>query len=77
MKRILSFILVIMMLATVAPSVMAEEAQPQIKNVIYMIPDGGGIESFQLSDALKQAGGWDREIFPTSTVSTPGPIDRF
>ncbi len=77
MKRVLSLILALALVLSVAPGVMAEDAPvaPQIKNVIYMIPDGGGIESFQLSGALKAAGGWDREVFPTSTVTTPGEMN--
>ena len=31
--------------------------EKQIKNIIYMIPDGGGFPSYQLTKAVKEAGG--------------------
>jgi len=31
---------------------------PLIKNVIYMIPDGGGFALFDFANAVKEAGGF-------------------
>ena len=52
---------------------MAEE-ESRIKNIIYMIPDGGGMDPYYLTDALKQAGGIDKELFPNSTVTETGEM---
>ena len=65
-RIIMSFALSATMLCGVCPVIQAAEAS-QVKNVIYMIPDGGGMEPFYLSDALKQSGGWDSEIYPNAT----------
>ena len=39
-----------------------------------MIPDGGGMEPFYLSDALKQAGGFNRNVYPNSTDVQTGEM---
>lgn len=74
MKRILSLILAMTLVLTMVPNVMAEE-NSQIKNVIYMIPDGGGMSPVYLADALKAAGGFDRTVFPNSTDTTDGGLN--
>lgn len=43
-----------------------------IKNVIYMIPDGGGMAPFYLADDLKSAGGFRDGLFPHATKTAPG-----
>lgn len=44
---------------------------PVIKNIIYMIPDGGGMVPLELSDAVKRAGGLnDTEQYPYVTKTT-------
>lgn len=40
-----------------APLCAAEPAAPQIKNIIVMIPDGGGFGNYDLAEALKLSGG--------------------
>ncbi|MBE7015862.1 MAG: hypothetical protein E7417_03455 [Ruminococcaceae bacterium] len=69
-KKILSGIVSLMMaVSCVSPVLAADKASGEIKNIIYMIPDGGGMSPFNLADALKQAGGWDRNVYPNSTVT--------
>ncbi len=70
MKKILALLLTLMMLMTsFAFSATVVQAAPQIKNIIYMIPDGGGMDAFNLADAVKQAGGVNSR-FPNSTPQT-------
>lgn len=33
------------------------ESEKQIKNIIYMIPDGGGFPAYEIAKAVKEAGG--------------------
>ncbi len=40
---------------------------PQIKNVIFLIPDGAGYGSLDFSNDVKQAGGFDDTKFPYKT----------
>ena len=61
-------------LATTMPVMAANDNKTAIRNIIYMIPDGGGMEPFYLADALKQAGGWDRNVYPYSTVTEKGEM---
>ncbi len=69
-KKIVAGIVSLMMsVSFISPALAAEPSSVDIKNIIYMIPDGGGMSPFYLSDALKQAGGWDREVYPNSTIT--------
>ncbi len=68
MRRILSLLLCLMMVLTSANIVSA--ADTQVKNIIYMIPDGGGMDPFYLADAVKQAGGFNRSVYPYATQQT-------
>ena len=55
-----------------------EETQtPQIKNIIYMIPDGAGYGSLDFSNAVKQAGGFDDATFPYRTPVDDSPMTLF
>ena len=67
MKKILALMLCAMMMLSSISIIGA--AAPQIKNIIYMIPDGGGMDAFNLADAVKQAGGVNSR-FPNSTTQT-------
>lgn len=74
-NKILSGILSLVMATSfVSPVLAAEKESGEIKNIIYMIPDGGGMSPFYLSDALKQAGGWDRSVYPNSTITEKGDM---
>ena len=51
------------------------QEEKQIKNVIFLIPDGGGPNLMDLADMVKKAGGFDRTKYPNSTVTTPGGLN--
>ena len=55
------------------PSISAASA-PVIKNVIYMMPDGGAMAPFYLADAVKQAGGFDKTKYPNATPVATGEM---
>ncbi len=67
-KKTLAVLLGMLFALSGMSNVMAEETS-KVRNIIYMIPDGGGMEPFYLADALKQAGGWNREVYPYSTIT--------
>lgn len=76
-KRIASFVTAFLMLLTVPMYFTAASAQTngtQIKNIIFMIPDGGGDTLMDLADAVKQAGGFDRTKYPNATVTDTKPL---
>ena len=76
-KRIVSFITALMILLTMPTfftSVSAQSNGTQIKNIIFMIPDGGGDTLMDLADMVKQAGGFDRAKYPNSTVTDTKPL---
>ncbi|MBR5309279.1 MAG: alkaline phosphatase [Clostridia bacterium] len=57
-------------------SVTAEvNEERQIKNVIFMIPDGGGPTLMDLADMVKKAGGFDTSKYPNATVPTEGGLN--
>lgn len=69
-KRIISGILsAVLAVSCVAPALADRNSENKIKNIIYMIPDGGGMVPYYLADAVKQAGGWNREVYPNSTIT--------
>ena len=73
-KRMLSLLLsLVLVLSAAGPlcavPVSADEA-PVVKNIIYMIPDGGGMAPFYLADELKAFGGFNSSIFPNATRIT-------
>lgn len=77
MKKIISSFLavttVIASAATFPWSVAAQEA-PEIKNIIYMIPDGGGFALFDFANGVKEEGGFNEGLYPNSTKVTAGPM---
>ena len=75
-KKLMSVLLSISMLCGITATVSAgNEEAPQIKNVIYMIPDGGGMAPYYLTEAVKQAGGYDnKEIYPYVTQTGQGDL---
>lgn len=68
-RKVLVFILASLLLTSLISPVSADVAT-DVKNIIYMIPDGGGMSPFYLTDALKEAGGWDTNVYPNATIST-------
>ncbi|MBQ7400153.1 MAG: alkaline phosphatase [Clostridia bacterium] len=69
-KRIFSIIAVAVLLCTLVASVSAA----QIKNVIFMIPDGAGMNTFDLANDVKVAGGFDDTKFPNKTEVDSSPL---
>ena len=60
-KKLLALLLTLMMIVsmfTVTATTVSAENTGKIKNIIYMIPDGGGMTPYNLAAALKEAGGW-------------------
>ena len=56
-------------------AVLAEDTQaPQIKNIIFMIPDGAGYGSYDFSNDVKVAGGFDDAKFPYKTPVDDSPM---
>ena len=72
MRKILSLLLTLMMLMSsfALSATVASAEERQVKNIIYLIPDGGGMDPFYLADAVKQAGGFSRSKFPYATQQT-------
>jgi len=72
MKKFLSLLLTGAMLISLTV-VKAEEAKTkEIKNIIYMIPDGGGMVPLELASEVKKAGGLNKEEFPYVTNTSEG-----
>ena len=69
MKKILPLILIFILLSSITAEA---KADTQIKNIVYMIPDGGGMAPFFLADYVKKPGGLD-EKFPSAT---PTPAEN-
>ena len=74
-KRVINFLLVAVMLFANIQSVFANNysTEAQIKNIIYMIPDGGGMAPFYLADYVKQEGGLT-DKFPNATPVEKGEM---
>ena len=47
---------------------------PKIKNVIYMMPGGGGFALFDFANAVKQQGGFNEGLYPNATQVEQGPM---
>ena len=64
---IMVFTLIFSLISPVSAKV---DEDVKVKNIIYMIPDGGGMSPFYLTDAVKEAGGWDKNVYPNATIAT-------
>ena len=65
-RRIGSLLMVtilVMFIITNSICIVSADNTPQIKNVIFMIPDGGGFALYDFANAVKEAGGFDDESF--------------
>ena len=71
-RKILALLLTLMMVMSsfAITATTASAATPQIKNIIFMIPDGGSMVPFYLADAVKQAGGIKSSVAPYATKQT-------
>lgn len=48
--------------------------EPDIKNIIFMVPDGGGYAPYDLANEIKLQGGFDRALYPYATPLTAGGL---
>ncbi len=72
-KKLLSLLLALVMVMsmfTITTTTVSAANTGKIKNVIYMIPDGGGTVPVDMADAVKQAGGMNRTLYPYATQQT-------
>ncbi len=69
LKKAICLTLCILLCFLASQVVFAAEV-PAIRNLIYMIPDGGGMAPFMLADAVKAAGGFPAENYPNATKIT-------
>jgi len=74
MKRRVSLLLVIAILSLSIISnstyFVFAESVPKIKNVIFLIPDGGGFALYDFAKAVKETGGFNEGLYPNSTKIT-------
>ena len=74
-RRFLCFVLCLILVFSQAISITAQtESTTKIKNIIYMIPDGGGMAPFFLADKVKQNGGFSKEVYPDLTEVETGEM---
>jgi len=51
-----------------------QAAEPTIKNVIYLMPDGGGYGQYDFANYFRQQGGFDEAVLPTATKRDTAPM---
>ena len=70
-RKLISVTLMLVMIFATSFSVPAASAPlaPQIKNIIFMIPDGGAMAPFYLADAVKRDGGFDKAKYPNALLT--------
>ncbi len=75
-RKLISVTLMLAMIFATSFSVSAAPAPlaPQIKNIIFMIPDGGAMAPFYLADAVKRDGGFDKTKYPNVTPVEKGEM---
>lgn len=73
-KRLLSLMLVVLMIATCMPTTIMASTTSQIKNIIYMIPDGAGYNTYEFANYVKVAGGFDATKYPYKTPTDTTPM---
>lgn len=64
-KSLCSFLCVILLFSCICPLASGEAV---IKNIIYMIPDGGGMAPFFLADTVKATGGFNKKFAGATSV---------
>lgn len=76
MKKLLSLMLSLAILVVAIPCTFAAESgnTGQIKNIIYLIPDGGGYALYDFANMVKVAGGFNAEKFPNKTYTDTKPM---
>ena len=77
MKKMLSLLLSAAIFATSISFAFASEnvgEVSQIKNIIYLIPDGGGYGLYDFANLVKVSGGFDSEKYPNKTPTDTAPM---
>ena len=75
MKRIISLILACVIITGFITVSADDMPNSRIKNIIYMIPDGGGMVPLQLANAVKNSGGLNNtEKYPYVTKTSQGDV---
>ena len=80
MKKRLSLLLSIVMLLITIPgtytgvNVKAAEGDGPVRNIIYLIPDGGGYPLYDFANLVKVAGGFDPVKYPNKTPTDTMPM---
>ena len=70
----ISLVMVLSLFAPVMVLAETENNEAQIKNIIYLIPDGGGYGPYDMADKVKQAGGFSKSRYPYATPVTDDPM---
>lgn len=73
-KRLISLFLVLLMLSSASYISIFAAEEPQIKNIIYLIPDGGGYALYDFANMVKVAGGLNEDKFPYKTYTDTEPM---
>ena len=74
-KRLIAFILSICMIYTSFSVIYAKDnSSEQIKNIIYLIPDGGGYSLYDFANMVKIAGGLPESKYPYKTPTDTEPM---
>ena len=69
LKKLMCILIVLTMITASVPVIVSSDA-PQIKNIIFMIPDGGGFGNFDYAAEVKKAGGFNKSFAPNATEIT-------
>ena len=73
-KRITSLFMVLLIAVSVFSLPVFAENPPVIKNIIYLIPDGGGYALYDFANMVKEAGGISEDKFPYKTYTDSEPM---
>ena len=71
-RKICSLLVLVMLFVSVITNslyIVWADSEGLIKNVIFMIPDGGGFALFDLANGVKEMGGFKEGLFPNATIS--------
>ncbi|MDO5478833.1 MAG: alkaline phosphatase, partial [Clostridia bacterium] len=73
-KRVVSLALALLMLVSTVYVTAFATGEGQIKNIIYLIPDGGGYPLYDFANMVKISGGLSDEKFPYKTYTDATPM---
>ncbi len=77
-KRLLSIIMSLFVMVSLVSvpeqAAVQAEAVPAIKNIIVLIPDGGGYSLYDFANEVKKAGGFNSSLYPYKTPTNTQPM---